>query len=94
MGFFGRIRNWLAKPAHIDAQGDAEAGADLQEEFGAPDPGKAYLHGSESLAGGAVIPGQAALEATETAEGDVEAEQTPADPDSEPPEEDSGPMIA
>lgn len=82
MSFIDRIRNWLAGPPHIDAGGDAEAGAALQEEFNAPDPGETYLDESEPLLGGAVVPGQAALEATETAEGDAEAEEAPRDPDS------------
>ena len=88
MSVWGQIRNWLAGPPHIDAGGDAEAGADLQEEFGAPDPGKAYLDSSEPLLGGAAVPGQAASEAIETAsegieaaEGDLSSEETPPNPD-------------
>jgi hypothetical protein len=81
MSLWSSFRNWLAGPPHVDSRGDAEAGAVLQEEFDAPDPGETYLDKSEPLSGGAVVPGQAAAEAVETAEEDLSSEETPPDPD-------------
>jgi hypothetical protein len=76
MGFLDKIRNALAGPPRVQG-GDDEGDAALHEDFGTPDEGDAEVKASEQLSGGAVVPGQAAAEAAESAEAEIEAEEGP-----------------
>jgi hypothetical protein len=88
MSFFDRLRGLFAGPAHMSDGGDPEAGADLQEEYGAPDAGEAELKAAEQHdfgglgARGGVAPatGFGASEAAEVAEADLGSEEAPPDP--------------
>lgn len=82
MSFLDKVRNWLAGPPHIQA-GDAEERADLQDEFGAPDAGRADIERMEhGYAGGSPVPGLAGRNAAEVAESEIESEEAPTDLDS------------
>ncbi|HJQ75244.1 MAG TPA: hypothetical protein VJ814_10170 [Gaiellaceae bacterium] len=83
MSLLDRLRNLLSGPPHIADSGDdaGEFDADMHEEYGAPDEGKADLERMENLSGGAVVPGIATSEAAEAGEEDIETEEAPPDPD-------------
>lgn len=77
MSFLDKVRGWLSGPPHVQA-GDAEERADLKEEFGGPDEGKADIDRiTHGYTGGGPVPGLAGRDAAEIAESEIESEEAP-----------------
>jgi hypothetical protein len=83
MSLLDSLRKIFSGPTHVGGGGDdpGEVAADMHEEYGAPDEGKADLERMEDLHGGAVVPGIAGSEAAEAGLEEIESEEAPPDPD-------------
>jgi hypothetical protein len=82
MSFLDRLRNLIAGPPRVQS-GGAEESASLREEFGPSGDDPADVRrvvDSPGGGGGLNTVGYGAIEAAETAEGDLSTEEAPSDP--------------